>query len=251
MRFGVPIDERAADGAAPARTRTIRHRDHRRRLRHRATPTARWARRWPGSTARRYRLVGHGRPRLRTTASGREPRATRASPTRAARPGRVRRLPARGGRGSLERCGADRVRRAAAAQPRPHRLLLARCLGGDVGAPRDGPGGRDRRRAGAGQRLHARRRLVPGAVRRPDRLGDADPEPVRAVARPAGAARRASATACASSRGSSTTAGSSGTTCPTRTAWPARPPRVPPGRLDRGRARAARPDAARSPSGTA
>ena len=50
-------------------------------------------------------------------------------------------------------------------------------------------------RAGSRQRLHPRPDRLPRALRRPDRLGDGDPEPVRAVARRAlpgrgGAARR-------------------------------------------------------------
>ena len=47
---------------------------------------------------------------------------------------------------------------------------------------------------GPGERLHARRDRLPRALRRPDRLGDGDPQPARAVARRAGAAARPSAT---------------------------------------------------------
>ena len=38
---------------------------------------------------------------------------------------------------------------------------------------------------GPGERLHARRHRLPGALRPPDRLGDADPQPARALAGPA------------------------------------------------------------------
>ena len=53
----------------------------------------------------------------------------------------------------------------------------------------DGLARRARPRARPRQRLHARRDRLLRALRRADRLGDADPQPVRALARRAGARR--------------------------------------------------------------
>ena len=83
----------------------------------------------------------------------------------------------------------ESVRRPAAPQPRPRRLHLARGLGGAGGAARRRPVHGDRRGAGTGQRLHARRDRLPGALRRPDRLGHADPQSAGALAGPPRAAR--------------------------------------------------------------
>ena len=47
----------------------------------------------------------------------------------------------------------------------------------------DGLTAAHRHRPGAGQRLHPRPDLLPGALRRADRLGDDHPQPVRALAR--------------------------------------------------------------------
>ena len=121
---------------------------------------------------------------------------------------------------SLERCGVDALRPADAAQPRPHGLQLAAGVGRDGRAARRRADRGHRSRPGAGQRVHAGRDLVPGAVRRPDRLGDADPEPVRAVAGAAGAAGLRAGRTCGCWRGSSTTAACSGTTCWTRRSSP-------------------------------
>ena len=91
---------------------------------------------------------------------------------------------------SLERLGADALRRAAAAQPRPARLRVARGLGGPARAARRGADARAGRGARARQRLHARRDRLLRALRRADRLGDADPRPARALAGRAAARRR-------------------------------------------------------------
>ena len=99
-----------------------------------------------------------------------------------ARPRRLRGLRPDGD-GALARAHRRRrVRPAAAAQPRPHRLHEPGRLGGAAGGPRRGPGPRDRRGAGAGERLHARRHRLLRALRRADRVGDGDPQPARAVA---------------------------------------------------------------------
>ena len=104
-------------------------------------------------------------------------------------PGRVRRLPADGRRALAGAHRRRRVRPAPAAQPRPHGLHVAGGLGRHGGAARRRADAADRRRARAGERLHARRHRLPGALRRPDRLGDGDPQPARTVARRARAAR--------------------------------------------------------------
>ncbi len=199
-----------------------------------------------GLDRRRYRLVGHDRPRLLRRRARRARRAIPRFTDPALRgPDAYADYLRDGGRAQPRALRRRPLRRAAAAQPRPHRLLVARPSGTRMAALRDeGLTRRDRRRAGAGQRLHARRDRCLERFGDADRLGDADPEPVRAVARPAGAAGlRAHDVRCW--RGSSTTAASSTTTCPTRTSSAPRDHRAfrPAGWVDAG-ARAARPDAA-------
>ena len=137
-----------------------------------------------------YALVGAVGPRLlRGRARRRQglPALHRPAP---ARPGRLRRLPAHGSRAQPRALRRRLLRPAAAAQPRPARLRVPRGLGGAARAARRGPGARARPRPRPGQRLHARRDRLLRALRRADRLGDADPQPVRALARRAGARRR-------------------------------------------------------------
>ena len=168
----------------------------------------------------------------------------------AARPGGLRGLRADGDGAQPGALRRRFVRPAAAAQPGPHGLYER----GGVGRAGGGQGGRAdadaRRRARPGERLHARRDRLPGALRRPDRLGDGDPQPARAVARRAGAAggraprreadhpRRRLRRALPRRR-------------PARARVPAlRPPRLPPGGLGRGGAREVRARCGRSPSAT-
>ena len=99
-----------------------------------------------------------------------------------ARPGRLRRLPADGDRAQPRAHRRRRVRPAAAAQPRPHRLHERGRLGRDGGAARGRADAAARRRARPGERLHARRHRLLRALRRPHRLGDDHPQPARAVA---------------------------------------------------------------------
>ena len=141
---------------------------------------------------------------------------------------------------SLARCGVDHFDVLLLHNPDRVGLHVARRLGGDGRAARGRPLQRDRRRARARQRLHARRDRLPGALRRPDRLGDADPQPARALAGPARAPglrapRRARARAGRRLRRA----------VPRRRARRGlarrdRPPQLPGGRLGRRRARAAR-----------
>ena len=213
MHFGEELDDERfvrllrPDEAHPHRRdgRCLR----RRRGRSRRRPRAR------GPAARVVLARRRGRPRLlRHAARRREGLPALHAPS--APPGEYAGYLRDATERSLERCGVDALRRAPAAQPRSRRLHVARRLGGDGRPARGRALQRHRRRARAGQRLHARRHRLPGALRRPDRLGDADPQPARALAGPAGAARPASATACACWRAWSTTAGCSTTTCPTR-----------------------------------
>ncbi len=92
-----------------------------------------------------------------------------------------------GGRALARAARRRRLRPAAAAQPRSHGLHEH----GGVGRAGGGSGGRpdaaSRRRARAGQRVHARRHRLLRALRRAHRLGDADPQPARALAGRAGA----------------------------------------------------------------
>ena len=112
--------------------------------------------------------------------------------------GSLRLVPAARGRGEPRALRCRALRSAAPAQPGPHRLHVARGLGRDGRAARRGSRRLDRRRPGPRERLHARRHRLPRALRAADRLGDADPEPVRALARPACPARlRRARRACA------------------------------------------------------
>ena len=92
------------------------------------------------------------------------------------------RLSPHGGRAQPRALRGQLVRPAAAPQPRSTRLRVARGVGGAARAPRRGAHPDARPRARAGQRLHARRDRLLRALRRADRLGDADPEPLRALA---------------------------------------------------------------------
>ncbi len=144
---------------------------------------------------------------------------------------------------SLERLGVGRLRRAAAAQPRPARLRVARGVGGAPRAARRGARPLARRRAGPRERLHARPDRLLRALRRADRLGDADPQPAgalagRARARRGGAQRRAGDHARGRLRRALPRRR------PARSRVRARrPPRLPARGLGRGRARQARPAA--------
>ncbi len=192
-----------------------------------------------GAGGRAARGLLPGRRRRPRLLRGRARRPARIPPLHrpgAARPRRVRLLPADGGRAQPRADRRRLVRPAAAPQPRPRRLQQRGGVGRDGGAARGGAGGADRRRPRPGQRLHPRPDLLPGALRRPDRLGDDHPQPVRALARralprrgrpprregdhPGGRLRRPLLGRPASRDG----------------AGQGRPPRFPPRRLDRGRA---------------
>ncbi len=180
-----------------------------------------------------------------TRASARAPRGSRASPIRAcaAPEGYAAYLRTRD-RGAARALRRRRVRPAAAAQPRPHGLHERGRLGRDGGAARRRPDRPHRRRARPRQRLHARRHRLLRALRRPDRLGDGDPQPAGAVARRAGAPRGPRARRAGCSRASSTTAASSTTTCatgPARSASATTASSAPAGWVE-ARPRAARAD---------
>ena len=145
---------------------------------------------------------------------------------------------------SLERVGAGALRPPAPAQPRPHRLHEPGRLGGDARRPRRGPGRRDRRRARAGERLHARPHRLLRALRRADRVGDGDPQPARAVAGRARPARRARARRQAHHARRRLRRPVLGRRPARPRVRAARPPRLPPRRVGRGRPRAPRADAA-------
>ena len=153
------------------------------RRRRRATTTA-WSARSATTSTTGEREGAKGFPRF--------------TDPRAARPGRLRRLPAR---------WPPSAASSAAASTRFDLLLLHNPdrTGYTSEAVWDGAGARcattgltrrARRRARPGQRLHARRDRLPRALRRPDRLGDGDPQPARAVAGRAGAAGRRARTTC-------------------------------------------------------
>ena len=159
-----------------------------------------------------------------------------------ARPGRLPRLPAHGGRAQPRALRRGLLRPAAAPQPRPPRLRVPGGVGGAARAARRGPDRAARPRPRPGERLHARRDRLLRALRRADRLGDADPQPVRAVARRAGPRRRRSAR-----REGAHARGRLRRALPRRRApgtrvRAARPSRLPARGLGRGRARPAGPD---------
>ncbi len=168
---------------------------------------------------------------------------------RAARAGRVRRLPA-DGRGAQPRADRRRLlRRAAPPQPRPQRLQQRGGLGRDGGAARGRPRGADRRRARPGQRLHARPDLLPGALRRADRLGDDHPQPVRALARRALPRRRRRARRQGDHAGRRLRRPLLGRPAARHGAGAGRPPRLSPRRAGSRRASRSWSGSRRSPSG--
>ena len=144
---------------------------------------------------------------------------------------------------TLERCGVDAFDLLLLHNP-DRTGYTSEAVWDALEAVRDGgPDAAARRRPGPGERVHARRDRLPGALRRPDRLGDGDPQPARAVAGRAGAAgRRAPRRQADHPRRRLRRA------LPRRRARgprvPAlRPPRLPAGGLGRGRPREARGDA--------
>ena len=182
MHFGEPVDEERLVRAAAARRRD-RHRDHRRRLRRgRGRPAAR-----PGARRRRPRLVlarRRRRPRLRRRRARRAARLSRGSPTRACAapaitPPTCARRPRRASSGSGSRRfdllllhNPDRTGFTSEAVWDGMAALRDAGLTDAIGvAP--GPAN--------GFTLDLHRLLR--ALRRPDRLGDGDPQPARAVAR--------------------------------------------------------------------
>ena len=110
---------------------------------------------------------------------------------------------------------------------------------------------RDRRGAGAGERLHARRHRLLRALRRADRVGDGDPQSARAVAGRARPARGPRARGQADHARRGLRRAVLGRRPARARVRPPRPPRLPPRGLGRGRAREARRACARSPSATA
>ena len=197
MHFGEPVDEerlaallRPGDG--------IDDRAHRRRLRRGRGRRAARAGARRASSGDSYCLSAPSAT-TSSTASATALAASPASPTpRCAGPATTPTTCGRRPRRSLERVGARSLRRAAAPQPRPHRLHLRGRLGRDGGA-RATPGltGGDRGRARARERLHPRPDRLLRALRRPDRLGDGDPQPARALAGRALPRRRPPPATCA------------------------------------------------------
>ena len=112
---------------------------------------------------------------------------------------------------SLARCGVDRFDLLLLHNPDRIGYTSEEVWSAHGRPARRGARRLDRRRTRPCERLHARPDRLSRALRRADRLGDADPEPVRALAGAAGAARGRPARRRRCSPGSSTTAGSSTT----------------------------------------
>ena len=88
---------------------------------------------------------------------------------------------------SLERCGVDRFDVLLLHNPDRTGYTSEAVWERDGRTARGGPRRSDRRGARPRERVHARPDRLPGALRRPDRLGDADPQPAGALAGRAGA----------------------------------------------------------------
>src|SRR3954465_11436982 len=146
---------------------------------------------------------------------------------------------------SLERCGADAFDVLLLHNPDRTGSTSER-VGDAMGGGREGGpgggrgGGRARRRSRPGQRLHAGPDRLPGALRRPDRLGDGDPQPARAVAGRAGARGGGGAGGGRDHPGRRLRRALLGRPAARGRAAQGRPPLLPAGRLDRGRLREAR-----------
>ena len=204
-----------------------------------------------GPRTRRLLPRRRGRPRLRRRRARRAPRLSAVHRPAAARSRRVRRLPAPGDRGQ-PRAGRGRlVRPAPAPQPRPDRVHLGGGLGRDGGPARRRTRRRDRGRPRPGQRLHPRPDRLLRALRRPDRLGDGDPQPARALARRALPRRRGRERRAGDHPGRRLRRPVLGRCPPRPRVRRARPPPLSPRRLGRGRQRAARADAAARRGGRA
>ena len=183
LHFGEPLDDERLDALLRPGD-GHRHGAHRRRLRRRGGRRGCSAARWRGVDARRASAsIGRDRPRL---LRGRARR-------RQGLPALHRPAPARGPTATPATCGWRPSARSSASASTPStccccttptaRATRATRSGtGMARGARRGPDARARRRAGAGQRLHARRHRLLGALRRADRLGDGDPQPARAVA---------------------------------------------------------------------
>ena len=141
---------------------------------------------------------------------------------------------------SLERCGVDSFDLLLLHNPDRRGFESPEVWEALSGLRDEGLARRDRRRPRPRERLHARPDRLLRALRRADRLGDADPEPVRAVARRARARRRRPPR-----REGDHPRGRLRRPLPRRRPprpplrLP-RPPRLPPGGMGRGRPRAAR-----------
>ena len=211
------------------------------------TPTARARRdsllgRALGGGAARGLLPGRrGRPRL---LRGRARRAAGLSPlhrSAAARPGRSTPAYLRmAAERSLERLGASSFDLLLLHNPDRIGYTSEAVWDGMAALREAGLTARDRRRPGAGQRLHARPDRLPGALRRPDRLGDDHPQPVRALAGRALPRRRRAARRQGDHPRRRLRRPLLGRPAAGHGAGPGRPPRLPARRLDRGRAGEAR-----------
>ena len=189
MHFGEPLDDDRL-AAPPAPGRGYRDGHHRRRLRRRARPTRCSAARSPASRARTTRssgAIGHDFYTGEREGAKGFPRFT---DPRLRGPEDYADYVRMATERSLERCGVDSFDLLLLHNP-DRTGYTSEAVWDALAAVRDdGPDAPARRRARPRQRLHARRDRLPGALRRPDRLGDGDPQPARAVAGRARAARR-------------------------------------------------------------
>ena len=97
---------------------------------------------------------------------------------------------------SLERCGVDAFDLLLLHNPDRTGYTSERVWDALAAVRDDGLTGALGVAPGPGQRLHARPDRLPGALRRPDRLGDGDPQPARAVAGRARCSTPPRATTC-------------------------------------------------------
>ena len=186
MHFGEPLDEARLEALLrPGGGISTVH--HRRRLRRRRGRRA--ARPRAGRAAARRTTAWSARSGTTSTpASARGRRASRASPTRALRgPDGYADYVRMAAERSLERCGADAFDLLLLHNP-DRTGYTERGASGTRWRPLrdDGLTGALGVAPGPGERLHARPDRLPRALRRPDRLGDGDPQPARAVAGRAG-----------------------------------------------------------------
>ncbi len=182
MHFGEPIDEdRLVALLTPRRRRSTRSSPPTSTAP--ATPTACSAARWRASRARSVCVIGAVGHDFYTGERAGAKGFPRFTDPALRGPERLRVLPAHGDRAQPRALRRSTASTCCCCTTPTASATRSEAVWEGMAALRDGgPDAHDRRRARPGQRLHARRDRLLRALRLADRLGDADPQPARALA---------------------------------------------------------------------